>query len=117
MTPTTRRALLWSPRILGICNALFLALFAMDALAEGPLALLIHAAPALFLLLVVALAWRWAWIGGLVFIALALLYAATTLQRPDWILSISGPLLAVGILFLLSWRYRDYSSGFERLKE
>ena len=107
MTDTARRLLIWSPRILGIATALFIALFALDAREEGFAALLLHSAPALFLLAVVAVAWRYDWLGGAVFVALALFYAAWAADRPDWILLISGPLLLVGGLFLGSWRARS----------
>lgn len=111
MTSSARQLLLWGPRILGILLALFLGLFALDAFDEGKRfeealpAFLIHAAPALLLLLVVTVSWRWEWVGGAVFITLAVLYCVTTLRRIDWILVIAGPLLVVGVLFLLSWRH------------
>jgi hypothetical protein len=105
MTSYTNKLLLWSPRILGILVALFLGAFALDAAGEGIPAFLLHAAPALLLLAAVAVSWRWQWVGGAVFIALALFYTAIALRRVDWILIISGPLLVVGVLFIWSWRY------------
>jgi len=105
MTSSSRKLLLWSPRILGILVALFLGVFALDAVGEGISAFLLHAAPALLLLLVVAVSWRWEWVGGAVFITLAVLYGVTTMRRMDWVLVISGPLLVVGALFLWSWRH------------
>ncbi len=101
------RLLLWSPRILGILVALYIGLFALDSVGEGSVALLIHLVPALVLFVVVVMAWRWEWVGAMVFLFLALLYAATTLYRIDWILAISGPLLVVGLLFFWSWRHRE----------
>lgn len=103
--------MLWSPRILGIMVALFLSLFALDVFNEGKgftealPAFLIHVAPALLLLLVVAVSWRWEWVGAVVFVLVAALYSVIARQRLDWILVISGPLLVVGALFLLSWRH------------
>lgn len=102
--------LLWSPRILGIAVAVFLSLFALDALRPGtPLAqalpdFAMHLVPAAVVLAVVALSWRRPWIGGVAFVLLAAVYAVTARFRLDWILAISGPLLIVGVLFLLSWR-------------
>ena len=110
MTTTSVRWLLWIPRVLGILAGLFLGLFALDAFSEGkPFAqsladFIIHLAPAAVLLAVVALAWRWAWVGAAAFIGLALAYAASNAGRPDWILTISGPLAIVGALFFWSWR-------------
>lgn len=100
----TGRALVWAPRILGIAVALFIGVFALDALGEGLRAILLHLVPTFVLLLTVLLAWQRPWVGALVFSALAVVYAATVPERPDWILVISGPLLAVGLLFLWSWR-------------
>lgn len=93
----------WAPRILGILIGLFLGLFALDAWGEGAGALLRHLLPTLLILLVVAVAWRWEWVGGVAFLAFAASYAAMTLHRPDWILVISGPLTIVGGLYLWSW--------------
>jgi hypothetical protein len=46
---------------------------------------------------------EWERVGAAAFIGLALVYGATA-PRWDWILVISGPLAAVGLLYLLSWR-------------
>ena len=107
MTRPVRKLLLWSPRILGILMALFLGVFALDAVGEGLPALLLHAAPTLLLLLVVAVSWRWEWVGGSVFIALAVLYSVPAWASGNWwtLIIITGPLLAVGVLFIWSWRH------------
>ena len=103
MTGSGRAFLVWAPRVLGIAVALFIGVFALDALSEGVRAILMHLVPTFVLLVAVLLAWRRPWVGALVFIALAVVYAASVPARPDWILVISGPLLAVGLLFLWSW--------------
>ena len=111
MTTTSVRWLLWMPRVLGILAGLFLGLFALDAFSEGkPLAqalpdFIIHLVPGAVLLAVVALSWRWPWVGAAAFLGLALAYAASNTSRPDWILTISGPLAIVGALFFWSWRH------------
>jgi uncharacterized membrane protein YccC len=107
MTTSARRLLLWGPRFLGILVGVFLSLFALDALDEGIPALLLHVAPAAAILLVVAAAWRWEWLGGTVFVGLAVVYGVMALRsgHMDWVLIVSGPLLIVGVLFLLSWRH------------
>ena len=107
MTGQVRKLLLWSPRVLGILAAFFLAVFVLGAVGEGLSAFLLHAAPAVLVSLVVAVSWRWEWVGGSVFIALAVLYGAPSLARGAyWSLAISGPLLAAGVLFLWSWHHR-----------
>ena len=114
MSSDVGKLLLWSPRILGILVALFMGMFALDAVGEGFFAVLLHISPALFLLLIVAVSWRWQWVGGAVFTGLAGLYTVTTLDRPDWILTIAGPLLVVGILYLWSWRSGSKAHGVHR---
>jgi len=113
MTRTSARVLLWSPRILGILMSLFLSLFALDAFSAGKpfseslSALAVHLVPALVLLAIVALSWRWEWIGGITFIGLAAAYATIARGRVDWILVISAPLLVIGSGFFWSWRHRN----------
>lgn len=113
MTRKSARLLLWSPRLLAILTSVFLALFALDAFEEGKsfsealLAFVIHVAPALLLLAVVVASWRWEWLGGIVFIALAIGYAMMVRGRADWVLVISVPLAVVGTLFLWSWRHHE----------
>ena len=97
--------------VISLSVVLFLGMFALDAFTEGKtflkslLDFLIHAAPAIFLLITIAIAWKREWVGGIIFTAIALYYAVTTLQRLDWVLLISGPILVVGILYFWSWRY------------
>ena len=107
MTTSARRLLLWGPRILGILVGLFLGVFALDAVDEGIASFLLHTVPAVLLLLVVAASWRWEWVGGTLSLVLAALYGAFAWRRGhvDWLLIVSGPLLIVGVLFLLSWRH------------
>lgn len=113
MTRFTARMLFWAPRVLGLAVSLFIGLFALDAFSgPGPLieriaAFAIHLIPAMVLLAIVAVAWRWEWVGGVAFVALAAVYAASVRGRLDWIAVISGPLLAVGLLFLWSWLRRS----------
>jgi hypothetical protein len=112
MTKAACRLLLWTPRVLGILVALFVGIFALDVFGENrPLgetlvALFMHLVPSLVLLATVALAWRWEWVGGAVFLSLAAFYTLTTLDHPTWILAIAGPLVVVGTLYGLAWRHR-----------
>lgn len=112
MTTYSRRALLWTPRALCIAFALLLSLFALDVFNEGYGfwrtlgALLMHLIPAAMVLVVLALAWRWGWIGTVVFAGLGMYYALTAWRHPDWVLTISGPLFVIAALFLVNWLKR-----------
>jgi hypothetical protein len=92
---------------------LYLGLFALDAfgpetaLRQALADFAVHLIPAFVVLALVAASWRREWIGGLAFIALAVLYAAGTVtNHPDWTLLISGPLVVVGALFAWNWFHR-----------
>lgn len=113
MATTSNRLLLWSPRILGILVSTFIGMFALDAFSAGKPFLLalpdfiIHLIPAFVLLGLVVASFRRQWIGAVAFIGLAVVYAVTmSKSRVDWMLTISGPLLVVGALFLWSWFQR-----------
>jgi hypothetical protein len=105
------RLLLWAPRVLGLALCLFVGMFALDAFSEGlPFtealaAFLLHLLPTLLLLAAVVLAWRWEWVGAVAFIGLAGLYAFDARRHLEWVALISGPLLAVGLLYLWGWRH------------
>lgn len=110
MNKTLHRVIVWAPRVLGILAALFLGLFALDVFDMGLSfwetigALLIHLVPSLLLLIVVALSWRWPWLGGLLFVVLGALYVWATQPHPwTWDVIVAGPLFLTGLLFLLGW--------------
>jgi hypothetical protein len=111
MRSTSTQLLLWAPRLLGLAVCLFFGLFALDAfdgrqnLARSLADFAIHLLPVLLLVTIVLLSWRRPWIGGVVFIGVAVLYATALARgRLDWIAVIAGPLFLVGLLFLWSWR-------------
>ena len=109
-----KRALFWTPRVLCILFALFLSLFALDVFSEGYgfwesiLALLIHLVPVYIVVIVLVIAWRWEWVGAVLFTALAVFYLVSSWGRLHWsaYLAISGPLVLLGVLFLVNWIYR-----------
>jgi hypothetical protein len=107
MSTTSRRLLVWLPRILGIATGVFIGVFALDAFGGGkPLleqlaGFAIHLIPAAVVLTVVAVAFKYPWVGGLAFIGLGIAYAMSV-RRLDWIAVIAGPLWTVGLLFLWS---------------
>ena len=112
MATTSDWLLLWGPRVLGVLVSLFIGMFALDAFSDGKpllaalLDAIVHLLPALALLAVVLASFQRQWIGALAFIGLAVVYAVTVKGRFDWVLTISGPLLVVGVLFLWSWFHR-----------
>jgi uncharacterized membrane protein SirB2 len=108
LSPRVKRALWWSPRLLGLLLSVFLGVFALDAFSEGTGALeamrafAIHLLPAGIVLGLVALAWRAERVGGVLFFALAVAYGAMARGRVSWMLVISAPLIVEGALFLWS---------------
>ncbi len=114
MNTGIKRVLFWTPRVLCILFAIFLSLFALDVFSEGYgfwetiLALLMHLVPVYIVVIALVIAWRWEWVGAILFIALALFYVISFLGRFHWsaYLGISGPLVLIGVLFLFNWIYR-----------
>ena len=114
MNTFSRRLLYWTPRAISIAYTIFLSVFALDVFREGHslgntvLAFLIHLVPAFMILLVLAIAWRWEWIGAAGFAGLAMWYAGIVWRRhPDWVVVIAGPLLMIAALFLVNWLKHD----------
>jgi hypothetical protein len=112
MQGPVKRLLFWSPRVLCIAFAVFLSLFALDVFSEGLgvaktiLALSIHLIPTAFIVVVLAVSWRWEWVGGVLYIAAGIGYLIAARHHPSWVVVISGPLFLVGALFLLNWSKR-----------
>jgi hypothetical protein len=111
MKGSIKPIMFWTPRILTVLFAIFISLFAFDVFGEGysfwetVLALFMHLIPTAIILLVLVVAWRWEQVGGILFIALGLLYLVDSNQHWSSYVIISGPLFVVGILFLLDWWY------------
>ena len=109
-----KRILFWTPRVLSILFALFVSLFALDVFGVGysfwetVLALLIHLVPVYILLIGLAIAWRWEWVGALIFIGFAVWYVAMAwgqFQLSVYVMMAGVPFV-VGILWLIDWLYR-----------
>jgi len=115
MKTSTKRFLFWTPRIICILFACFISIFALDVFGENHgfwnifLALLIHLIPTGLLLLILAVAWRWEWVGALFFSALGVLYFIAFWGRFHWSVYaiIAGPLFLLGGLFLVGWIKRE----------
>ena len=114
MNKTTKQILFWSPRALCILFALFVSIFALDVFREGYdfwrtlLALAMHLIPTVIVVLFLIIAWRWEWIGGIVFLVLAVFYIIWAWGRfpLSVYFVISGPMIIISILFFLNWKYR-----------
>jgi len=102
----------WVPRVLGLCFAAFLAIFALDVFDEGLgigatiVALAIHLIPTWLVLAAVAIAWKHQVAGAALFFLLAAAYVAMAGSSfpASTILLIAGPPVAIGVLFLISGR-------------
>jgi hypothetical protein len=115
------RTLFWAPRALSILFIAFLSLFALDVFDEHLglwktlLALTIHLIPSFVLIAALLLAWRWEWIGTLIYAAAGTLYVVILLPRRLaplpmkllWIATIALPAFAIAALFLANWLKHD----------
>ncbi len=105
-----RRGWYWLPRGLGLGFALFVSLFALDIFDlrlgfwETLVGLAMHLIPTAILVVVLALAWRWDWVGGVAYPLLGALYLWQARGLP-WTnhLTLAGPLVVIGLLFWANW--------------
>jgi len=116
MGKRVNKLLYWTPRILSIIFLAFLFLMSLDVFGNGlsfwqtVLALFMHNVPALILLAVLLISWKYEIVGGVVFILAGILYIFLTLGRNkfewymlSWIIQISGVAFLIGILFIINW--------------
>ena len=123
---TSIRLFHWLPRIICILAILFISLFAADAFAPGLTiwqqlgAFFIHLIPSFILLVFLILAWKWEFIGGVIFMVIGLAFSPFIFilnynrNHSIWlslviILTITIPFVVVGILFLISHRLKKKS--------
>lgn len=103
----------WLPRIICILAILFISIFAADAFEQGLSAVLIHLIPSFVLLAFLIVAWKWEYIGGIIFILIGLGCTPfvfmlnynrnhSILDSFITILGITFPFIVVGILFIVS---------------
>ncbi len=122
MSDVSRRMLFWTPRVLSIIFIAFLSIFALDVfdgqhgLWQVRSAFLIHEIPVFVLLAALILAWRWEWVGTLLYSGLALLYVGWVMfmqhhipppARLGAILIMGGPAFVIAGLFLANWLRHD----------
>ena len=109
----------WTPRILCICGILFISLFALDAFEENLTiweqisGFLIHLIPSFILLGILLVAWKWEKIGGIILLALGLVFSVIVyrfnykMNNSIWmsiliISTITLPFVVAGFLFIIS---------------
>ena len=121
MSNISKRTLFWAPRALAILFIAFISMFALDVFGENLgfwrtlLALTIHMTPSFVLIGALAVAWRWEWIGAVIYTAAGALYVIKLLPRrlPPasmkllWISTIALPAFVIGALFLANWLKHD----------
>ena len=105
----------WTPRILAILFISFLALMSLDIFSselsfwETVVGLFMHNIPALVLLVVLLISWKYEIVGGIAFILAGLLYILVLMRNPfewymlSWVIQIAGIAFFIGILFLVNW--------------
>jgi hypothetical protein len=116
------RILYWAPRLLTIAFILFVSLFALDVFQENLgfrqtlVALSRHLIPSMVLSVILAISWKWEWIGAVAYTAAGLLYVHMVMSTPrplptgvqvNRILVIAGPAFVVAGLFLMNWLKRS----------
>ena len=124
MSDTGTRLLFWTPRAASILLATFLVVFAADVFTETRgfwatvVALAMHLIPSAVVLLVLALAWRREWLGGLIYLALAVFYLVTTGARLHWsaYALISGTLSGIAVLFFANWWFLPRHAALTELR-
>jgi len=113
MNMPVKNLLFWTPRVAGILFVVFIGIFALDVFGEYDsfwetmLALCMHLLPSILLAIAIGLAWRWEWVGAVLFTGFAVWYVATA-RGFDWsvYLLLAGAPLVVGLLFAVGWFYR-----------
>lgn len=113
----------WVPRVLGLCFAAFLAIFALDVFDEALgigatiVALAIHLIPTWLVLAAVAVAWKHEIAGAAMFYLLAAVYVMMAGSRfpISTILLIAGPPVVIGSLFLLAEWVSRRSTDLQRV--
>ncbi|MFH0977930.1 MAG: hypothetical protein V1837_01375 [Candidatus Woesearchaeota archaeon] len=111
--PNTNLLLYWSPRILAIMFIIFISLIALDSFgASGTFwqktgNFVVHLIPSFILIAVLAISWKHELAGAAIFILFGLAYISMMRNFPVLVyIMISGPAIAIGVLFLANWYKR-----------
>lgn len=114
--------LYWTPRILSTVFVSFLFLMSLDVFSLGLnfwqtiVAFFVHSLPALFLLIVLIVSWKYEIVGGVVFILAGLVYIALLTRNQfewyylSWAIQYSGIAFVIGTLFLIGWFKKNQKS-------
>jgi len=105
------RAWFWAPRALSILFIAFVSLFALDVFGEihgfwRTLAdLLMHLIPSFVMLAALVLAWRWEWVGTVMFTVCGAFFIV--IGRGPWVkLTFAAPCFVAACLFFVNWRQK-----------
>ena len=116
---TSIKILHWTPRIICILAILFISMFAADSFAPELTfwqqigGFMMHLIPSFILITLLIVAWKWEYIGGIIFIVIALGLSPFVFMLNynmnhsvgmslGIIMAITFPFLVVGILFIIS---------------
>jgi hypothetical protein len=104
-----------APRVFGILAILFISVFALDVfdgetpLSQALVGFVIHLIPSMVLTVLLAVAWKYEFAGGLAFVTVSLI-PLFLLSNPLWVNAIlCAPFLLTGLLFIASAKYRSAS--------
>jgi len=116
-----KKAFFWAPRILGVIAIAFISMFALDAFQadltpmEQIRDFLMHLVPTFILLAIFFVAWKWEFVGGIIFITIGLILTPLiyihnyNMNGSVWmslgvIVMITFPFILMGILFILDYK-------------
>jgi hypothetical protein len=110
MNTSWKGTLFWTPRLITILFIAFISLFALDVFSEGYgfwetiVALTMHLLPSIVLTIILILAWKWEWIGGVLYLIAGFVLWVKTEPSSGlaWFLLVGMPFL-LGVLFTLGW--------------
>ena len=114
----------WAPRIICILAILFISLFAGDAFEHGETiwqklgAFFMHLIPSFILLAFLVVAWKWEFVGGIIFMAVGLGFSPFIFTHNysmnhsvglslAIVMFINMPFVLTGALFLVSHRLKQ----------
>ena len=114
MSDKGQKILYWLPRIAGIfctviCFILAFGVFLEEdwTPVEQTIGFFMQLIPFLIMSIVLYIAWKWEFIGGIIYIILGIVIIAfTILSRPERLYNsffLSGPLFFVGVLFIIHY--------------